>query len=151
MDKQVRLVPRLSEKAYNLSETRNIYTFDVPVDSNKHTVARAVAAQFEVTVTGVRIVNSAGKSKRSVSQKGKVVKNGRTIALKKAYISLKAGDTLPLFKGIKDAEAKEQATQEKFDKAIEKQAKKDKSKDKPKDTGTTRHGFRRFVNRRGEA
>jgi large subunit ribosomal protein L23 len=150
MDKQVRLVPRLSEKAYNLSETRNTYTFDVPLGSNKHTVARAVAAQFDVTVTSVRIVNVAGKSKRTVSQKGKMVKNGRTVALKKAYISLKEGDSLPLFKGIKEAEAKQEATQEKFTKAIEKQSKKSK-KEAAKDTGTSRRGFRRFVNRRGEA
>jgi len=142
MDKQLMLVPRLSEKAYTLSEKLNTYTFDVPIDSNKHKVARAIAAQYDVTVTHVRIANVQGKVKRTVSKKGRMVNKGRTPASKKAYISLKKGDTLPLFKGIKEAEAKQQATQEKFTKAIEKQTK--------KETTPNRRGFRRFVNRRGE-
>jgi ribosomal protein L23 len=142
MDKQLALKPRLSEKTYGLSEKRNVFTFDVPAGTNKHTVARAVAAQYEVTVTGVRIANIAGKAKRTISQKGKLVGNGRTIAIKKAYVTLKVGDNIPIFKGVKEAEEKQQAIQEKFTKAIEKKAK--------KETKPTRGGLRRFVNRRGE-
>jgi ribosomal protein L23 len=145
MDKQVKLSPRLSEKAYNLSETSNVYTFDVPVSSNKHTVARAVAAQYEVTVADVRIANVAGKAKRSVSKKGRVVKRGHTVSLKKAYVTLKKGDSIPLFNDIKEAEAKQEANQEKFTKVMEKQARKES-----KESAPARRGFRRFVNRRGE-
>jgi GMP synthase PP-ATPase subunit len=57
-------------------------------------------------------------------------------------VTLKVGDNIPIFKGVKEAEEKQQAIQEKFTKAIEKKAK--------KETKPTRGGLRRFVNRRGE-
>ncbi len=64
-NKAIALRPRLSEKTYGLSESR-VYVVDVPKDVNKHTVARAVEAQFEVKVAKVNIINMKGKSKRVV-------------------------------------------------------------------------------------
>ncbi len=146
MDKQALLKPRLSEKAYNLSEQHKVYTFLVPLQANKHTVARAIKAQYEVEVVGVRLANARGKAKRTISQKGRRVKNGRMNASKKAYVTLKEGQSLPVFNSVKEAEAKQQSTQEKFTKAIEKQS----EKQAKQETKSARGGLRRFVNRRGE-
>lgn len=123
MDKTIVLKPRLSEKAYGLANARNTYVFDVPGDANKHTVARAVGAQFTVTVTEVNIANIKGKAKRTVRKNGRA-SAGRQSDIKKAYVTLKAGDSLPLFAAEEEAEAKEAKQTEKLAKASEKDAKK---------------------------
>jgi large subunit ribosomal protein L23 len=125
MSKTITLRPRLSEKTYGLSEQR-VYVVAVPSDVNKHSVARAIEAQFEVKVTKVNILNVQGKPKRTISITGKRVKNttGKRSDTKKAYVTLAEGHSLPFFAAIEEAEAKEQATQEKVDKAADKQAKK---------------------------
>lgn len=123
MDKTITLRPRLSEKTYGLSESR-VYVLEVPQDVNKHGVARAVEAQFEVKVTKVNITNIPGKAKRVISISGKRMKNGqgRRSDLKKAYITLAEGHSLPFFNAIEEEEQQEQALQEKVDKAAAKQA-----------------------------
>lgn len=125
MSKTITLRPRLSEKTYGLSEQR-VYVVAVDSDVNKHSVARAIEAQFEVKVTKVNILNVQGKAKRTVSITGKRAKNttGKRSDTKKAYVTLAEGHSLPFFAAIEEAEAKEQATQEKVDKAADKQAKK---------------------------
>lgn len=96
MDKQLILKPRLSEKTYGLSLTGNTYAFEVPGDANKHTVARAVAAQFDVTVETVNIINVKGKVKRTVRKGGRAV-TGQRSDIKKAYVTIKEGQSLPIF------------------------------------------------------
>jgi large subunit ribosomal protein L23 len=127
--KAITLRPRLSEKTYGLAESR-VYVVEVPSDTNKHTVARAVEAQFEVKVTKVNIVNVSGKSKRVYSLTGKRVRNatGKRNDIKKAYVTLAEGNSLPFFAGVEEQEEQEQATQDKFDKAAAKQASKIEAK-----------------------
>jgi len=109
MTTQLTLKPRMSEKAYALSQTHNTYVFDVPGDANKHTVARAVAAQFDVTVTNVNIANVAGKAKRTVRKNGRAAQ-GRQNDTSKAYVTLKDGDTLPIFAALEqEAESDKKA------------------------------------------
>lgn len=129
MSKTLILRPRLSEKTYGLSESR-VYVVDVPGNANKHGVARAVEAQFEVKVDKVNIMNVKGKSKRVMSLTGKRMANteGRRPSIKKAYVTLAEGNSLPFFAAIEEEEQKEQATQEKLDKAIAKKAAKDEKK-----------------------
>ena len=124
MDKQIVLKPRMSEKAYGLSQS-GVYVFNVPSSVNKHTVASAVAAQFDVVVQTVNITNLKGKTKRTISKKGRRVKRGAQSDFKKAYVTLKKGDSLPFFASVEKAEEKEKTTQEKVTKAMEKQAEKD--------------------------
>jgi len=126
MSKTIILRPRLSEKTYSLSEQR-VYVVAVPAEVNKHTVARAIEAQFEVKVAKVNILNVQGKQKRIISITGKRMKNtnGKRSDIKKAYVTLVQGHSLPFFEAIEEEEAKEKATQDKMDKAIEKKAKKD--------------------------
>jgi large subunit ribosomal protein L23 len=125
MDKTLVLTPRMSEKAYGVSQTHNTYVFVVPNDANRHTVARAVAAQFEVTVENVNIANVKGKAKRTV-RKGGRVSRGKQADFKKAYVTLKDGDTLPIFAAVEEATEKEERVAELAEKAAEKRAKKEK-------------------------
>jgi large subunit ribosomal protein L23 len=124
MDKAIVLKPRISEKTYALSEVRNTYTFEVPGDANKHSVARAVAAQFDVTVEKVAIMVVKGKTKRTVRKGGRPV-NGKRSDMKKAYVTLKEGDKLPIFAAEEEAEEKSKKTAELAEKAAEKRAKKE--------------------------
>jgi large subunit ribosomal protein L23 len=112
MDKTTILTPIVSEKAYGLSQTRNTYVFAVPKDANKHTVARAVAAQFSVTVTNVNITNIAGKAKRTIRKSGRAV-NGRQSDTHKAYVTLKDGDSLPIFAALEEENKAEKKSAEK--------------------------------------
>lgn len=125
MSKTIALRPHLSEKTYALSANR-VYVFKIPAGVNKHSVARAVESQFEVKVTAVNIINISGKVKRIISLTGKRTKNaeGSRNDIRKAYVTLAEGNSLPFFAAVEEAEEKEQNTQEKLDKAIAKQAEK---------------------------
>jgi large subunit ribosomal protein L23 len=125
MDKSIVLKPRLSEKTYGLSRT-NVYVFDVAGDVNKHSVARAVAAQFDVEVTKVNIANIDGKSARVISKKGRRVSNGHRNDIKKAYVTLAKGSSLPFFDAAEEADAEEVKQAEKADKKVAKADKKEK-------------------------
>jgi large subunit ribosomal protein L23 len=126
MSKTLDLKPRLSEKTYGLSESR-VYVVEVPKDANKHAVARAIEMQFEVKVVKINMANIKGKTKRVMSINGKRYMNayGKRSSIKKAYVTLNEGQSLPFFAAIEEEEKKEQDTQQKVDKAIAKQADKD--------------------------
>jgi len=118
----ISLKPRLSEKAYGQSQT-GTYVFDVPSNSNKLTVALAVAEQYEVTVETVNIANINGKAKRTfISRRGKFVRGTRS-DVKKAYVTLKEGDSIPIFAAEEEAEAKAQKAEEKAAKKAAKEKK----------------------------
>lgn len=136
MSKTIALKPRLNEKTYALAEKR-VYVFTVDRSVNKHSIARAVEAQFEVKVSEVNTTNIPGKAKRIISITGKRMKNaeGYRTDMKKAYVTLAEGQSLPFFNAIEEEDQKEQATQEKIDKAAAKVA--DKEAKKP------RRGLRR--------
>ena len=125
MSKTISLRPHLSEKTYGLSAKR-VYVFMIDKDVNKHTVARAVEAQFEVKVQAVNVTNLDGKAKRTISVTGKrsVNSNGKRNDIKKAYVTLAEGFSLPFFAAVEEAETQEQATQDKIEKAAAKQAEK---------------------------
>lgn len=101
MSKTMILRPRVSEKSYAQSQLKNTYVFDVPVDANRVNVAAAVTVQYEVTVTDVNILNVKGKAKRTVRKGGRAVA-GRTSDFKKAYVTLKEGDSLPIFAALEE-------------------------------------------------
>jgi len=118
------LKPRLSEKAYGQSQSGGVYVFEVPGDANKQTVAEAVATQFSVGVTNVNIMNVKGKDKRTyMNRRGKFVQGSRS-DIKKAYVTLVKGESIPIFAAEEEAEAKAEKTAEKIEKVQEKVAKK---------------------------
>ncbi len=96
MSKTLILKPRISEKAYGQSVAKNTYAFVVPTDTNKNEVANAVTVQFGVTVTEVNIMNVKGKVKRTVRKGGRAT-SGKDNDFKKAYVTLKEGDSIAVF------------------------------------------------------
>ena len=101
MDKAMTIKPRISEKAYALSQNQNVYVLQVPSDANRLNVAAAVSAQFDVTVTNVNISNNKGKVKRTV-RKGGRQSFGKRPDVKKAYVTLKEGDSIAIFANEED-------------------------------------------------
>lgn len=131
---KITLIPRVSEKAYTQSQSPSAqaYVFEVPLSANKHTVARAITDEYDVTVTEVRTLIVKGKPKQSY-RKGSRPQSGRRSDIKKAYITLKAGDSLPLFAEEAEADAKAteaEAKQAKKEAAKVKKTKKDQKEDK---------------------
>ena len=109
MNKDIVLKPRVSEKSYALSEKLNTYVFDVSTEVNKLSIAKAVSAQYEVSVTNVRVAGVPGKSKRAYHKRGRMAKGQRS-DIRKAYVTLKEGDKLPIFQAVEEevkAEKKE--------------------------------------------
>jgi len=93
------LVPKVSEKSFMLSES-DTYVFTVPMSATKHTVKDAIEAQFGITVTGIRISVSKGKVKSS-AQKRKAPVDGKRKDHKRAYVSVKKGENIPVFEESK--------------------------------------------------
>lgn len=124
MYKYLALKPRMSEKTYASSQATNTYVFNVSKTANKLQISAAVAEQFKVTVIKVRTAVYKGKRARSI-RLGKYRKNvlGRRSDFKKAFVTLKEGDTLPIFAAIEKAEADEAKAAEKAKKKAEKEAK----------------------------
>jgi len=106
--KSVVLKPRLSEKAYAQTSSSNVYIFVVPTDANKQTVAHAVASQFNVTVTQVRTVVQSGKAVTSRSKRTRGITVHRK-DIKKAYVTLKAGDHIAIFDAPEEVKADKKA------------------------------------------
>ncbi len=102
--KDLQVLPVLSEKVYGQSQQHNRFAFIVPKSANKHTVARAVAEQYEVDVVSVTIVNRVGKAVRTYRNKRFTA--GSRSDSKKAYVTIKAGQSLPIFASVEDSEEK---------------------------------------------
>ncbi len=120
--KSMTLKPRMSEKTYALSQTQNTFVFDVPMTANKFEIASAVSAQFSVGVEDTRITIIKGKAMRTIRKGGRSA-IGRRIDSKKAYVRLKAGDSIPVFAAIEKAEEDEKKAEEKAAKKVAKDKK----------------------------
>lgn len=88
----MQIAPHISEKAVAQAEA-GVYVFDVPADANKISVAQAVEKAFKVEVTDVNILVTKGKLKRFQKT------TGRRKNVKKAYVTVKKGQTIALFEG----------------------------------------------------
>lgn len=81
--------PLLSEKSTRL-QSENCYVFKVSADATKPQIRDAVQAIFNVTVEAVNVVNLKGK------QKNFRFRAGMRQGSRKAYVKLKAGDSIDL-------------------------------------------------------
>jgi large subunit ribosomal protein L23 len=88
--------PVITEKAMKL-QTMTQYVFEVDLDANKIEIKRALEKMFEVDIKSIRTVNVKGKNKSRFTKKG--VMKSKGAARKKAYITLKAGQTIELVSG----------------------------------------------------
>ncbi len=120
MSKTILLRPRVSEKAYGTAQN-GVYVFVVPGTVNKHEVAAAVAVQYDVTVVSVNIVNQKGKAVRFY-RAGKF-ENGTRSDIKKAYVRLAEGQSIPIFAADEQEEVKEAPKEAKTKKAAKKEEK----------------------------
>ena len=87
---QVLVAPIVSEKATMIAEKSNSVTFKVLQDATKYEIKAAVELMFKVDVKAVAVLIIKGKTKRF----GKSV--GRRDNLRKAYVTLQAGQELNL-------------------------------------------------------
>ena len=85
---QILVAPIVSEKATMAAEKHNQVLFKVLRDATKPEIKAAVELMFKVTVDSVQTVQHKGKTKRF----GKSI--GRRDHIKKAYVSLAAGQEL---------------------------------------------------------
>ncbi len=74
---------------------KGIYVFEVPTASNKIELTKAVEVAFKVNVVAVNIIVAKGKLKRFKKLMG------RQTDTKKALVTLKKGQSIPLFEGAK--------------------------------------------------
>ena len=118
------LKPRLSEKAFGMSQATNTFAIDVPTELNKYEVIEAVEKQFDVEVARVRLINRKGKAKRVMNLTGKRTSNqhGTQNAIKKAYVTLKPGSHLPFFAAAEEEIAKAEKADEKAKKKADKKS-----------------------------
>jgi len=110
----------MSEKAYALSEERRTFVFDVPSNATKQAIAGAVASQYQVSVTSVRIASTASKSHRIVKRRGQNSYSGQSAGVRKAYVRVAEGESIPIFAAVKEEEEKEAKLAEKAAKKAEK-------------------------------
>ena len=87
---QVLVAPIVSEKATMIADKSNAVSFKVLQDATKHEIKAAVQLMFKVDVQSVAVLNIKGKTKRF----GKSM--GRRDNIRKAYVTLKAGQELNL-------------------------------------------------------
>ena len=74
------------------------YTFKVSPDANKHEIKDAIEKLYEVTVVGVSTMNYSGKSKQRYTKSG-IIK-GRTVAYKKAIVTIAKGQTIDFYSNL---------------------------------------------------
>ncbi|MDF1611003.1 50S ribosomal protein L23 [Stygiobacter electus] len=94
--KSVLIRPLITEKMTKISEKQpNKFGFIVSLDANKIEIAKAIKDKFNVDVVSVNTVRHQGKSRTQFTRKGRFT--GRTARYKKAYITLKEGQTIDIF------------------------------------------------------
>ncbi len=106
------LHPRISEKTFALSQSRNTYVFNVPAEMNRAQVAEMVAKDYNVKVVSVNIAIAKGKAKRFYTLGSRRPTNGTRSDVKKAYVRLAEGNSIPVFASLTEEEKKETAQPE---------------------------------------
>ena len=127
MNKVQQILPRLTEKTYQLSNDR-VYVVSVNNSTNRLMIKQAIENQFTVKVNKVNIVNVKGKAKRTISKNGRRVSKGQTSDFKKAYVTLAEGNSLPFFSVIEEEEKQAEKVQKEV---LKQQEKEDKKRKKP--------------------
>jgi large subunit ribosomal protein L23 len=89
--------PVVTEKSSAAYQASKVYTFRVERHATKPAIRQAVQAMFGVTVTDVRTISVRAKERRPGGLgRGRT---GRRGAWKKAIVTLKVGDAIPIFEG----------------------------------------------------
>jgi large subunit ribosomal protein L23 len=94
---QVIIRPVVSEKTFVLAETGK-YTFRVHERAHKTQIRQAIEQLFDVNVVEIRTASVKSKPKR----RGRT--SGRSREWKKAIVQVRAGQTIPIFRGLEGGE-----------------------------------------------
>jgi len=87
--------PIITEKSTKLGDKLNRYAFKVDRDANKLQIKKAIEVTYNVKVEDVNTAVIPGKLKIRQTKKG--VARGLEAAYKKAYVTLKEGETIDLY------------------------------------------------------
>ena len=90
--------PIVTERANNLSEKLNRYTFRVSPKANKHQIQMMVEDLYGVKVVAVNTMNYSGKRKQRYTKSGLL--RGKMAAFKKAVVTLAEGQTIDFYSNI---------------------------------------------------
>jgi large subunit ribosomal protein L23 len=88
------LKPIITEKSSLVGAAGNVATFEVAVGATKTEIKDAVQNIFKVEVAKVRTVNVLGKMKRTARSVG------RRANYRKAYVTLKPGQSIDVVEGL---------------------------------------------------
>ena len=87
--------PVVTEKSNLMTEGKNKVVFQVAVHANKIEIKKAISSIFNVEVLDVHTVSMRGKKRRLR------FKEGKRPDWKKAVVTLREGDKIEFFEGVK--------------------------------------------------
>jgi large subunit ribosomal protein L23 len=90
--------PLITEKSTASGEKLGHIGFVVDKDATKPEIKKAIEDMYKVSVTGISTMNYAGKAKSRSTKKGFF--HGRQPAFKKAFVTLKEGQTIDFFQNV---------------------------------------------------
>ncbi len=86
--------PLITEKGMRYNEQQNTVIFQVDPGANKLQIKQALEGLFQVKVLRINTLNIQGKKKRIRGREGK------RPDWKKAYVTLREGDSITFFEGV---------------------------------------------------
>ncbi|MBR5332832.1 MAG: 50S ribosomal protein L23 [Muribaculaceae bacterium] len=94
----IMIKPIVTEKATQLTEQLNRYTFRVSLNANKYQIKSLVEKLYGVKVVNVNTLVVRGKNKSRWTKSGLL--RGKTTAWKKAFITVGEGETIDFYSNI---------------------------------------------------
>ena len=94
----IMIKPIVTEKATQLTEQLNRYTFRVSLNANKYQITSLVEKLYGVKVVNVNTLVVRGKNKSRWTKSGLL--RGKTTAWKKAFITVGEGETIDFYSNI---------------------------------------------------
>ena len=98
MAKRILIKPLITEKTTKLTENNGTYGFVVGLEANKIEIKKAIEKNYGVTVESVRTISDHGKFGWKRTPFG--ISQGTKGRMKKAYVTLKKGETIDFFSTI---------------------------------------------------
>src|ERR1043165_1152779 len=98
MANDVIIKPIVTEKSTKGGEKLGRYAFRVQKDANKLEIKKAIEAAYSVQVENVNTVVNVGKKKVRQTKQGAAM--GMKPSFKKAYVTLKKGETIDFYGSV---------------------------------------------------